>query len=151
MSHMPSRSSAFWTSISAYLRRQFDCVPKPRQASLVGRERVDGLVKEGKAFSEYRLVAEYDFILTTIPGSCGGISFEKIQNFFLWLRDKCGYRFGLITADMYQSKAPLQMLEARGFNVGERSVDRDKSVYNCMARRIPRGMGATFPTKATLG
>jgi hypothetical protein len=96
---------------------------------LAGNQRVDGLVKNGEPFSEYRLVVEYDFILTICAGETKPINLEKIQKFFFWLRDMCGYQFGLITADMYQSEMPLQMLESKNFNVGRLSIDRDKSVY----------------------
>lgn len=96
---------------------------------LAGSQRVDGLVKDGEPFSEYRLVVEYDFILTICAGQTKPINIGKIQKLFFWLRDMCGYRFGLITADMWNSAMPLQELEARGFKVGTLSIDRDKSVY----------------------
>lgn len=96
---------------------------------LAGSQLVEGLVKEGQAFSEYRLIVEYNFILTICAGNTKPINIGKIQRFFFWLRDMCGYRFGLITADMFQSEAPLQELEARGYKVDKLSVDRDKSVY----------------------
>ena len=96
---------------------------------LVGNQLVTGLVKDGEPFQEYRLVVEYDFILTITAGREKPINLEKVQKFFFWLRDMCGYRFGKITADMYQSEMPLQGLEAKGFEVDKLSVDRDKSVY----------------------
>jgi len=96
---------------------------------LAGTQLVDGLVKDGQPFQEYRLIVEYDFILTICAGNTKPINIGKIQKFFFWLRDMCGYRFGLITADMFQSEAPLQELEARGYEVDKLSVDRDKSVY----------------------
>lgn len=96
---------------------------------LAGAQLVEGLVKNGEPFAEYRLIVEYDFILTICAGAQKPINFEKIQRFFFWLRDMCGYRFGLITADTWQSEAPLQMLEARGFEVDKLSIDRDKTVY----------------------
>ncbi len=96
---------------------------------LVGNQLVEGLVRDGQPFSEYRLTVEYDFILTIIAGNVKHISLEKIQNFFFWLRDKCGFRFGLVTADQYQSELGLQMMESRGFKVDELSLDRDKTQY----------------------
>ena len=78
---------------------------------------------------EYRLIVEYDFILSIVAGKTKPISLEKIQKFFLWLRDECGFRFGLITADTYQSVMPLQMLESRGFAVKVLSLDRTKGPY----------------------
>lgn len=96
---------------------------------LAGSQLVEGLVKDGEPFAEYRLIVEYDFILTICAGQNKPINLGKIQKFFFWLRDMCGYRFGLITADMFQSEMPLQELEARQFTVDKLSVDRDKSVY----------------------
>lgn len=96
---------------------------------LAGSQLVEGLVKNGEPFAEYRLIVEYDFILTICSGQNKPINFGKIQKFFFWLRDMCGYQFGLITADTWQSEAPLQELEARQFNVDKLSIDRDKSVY----------------------
>jgi len=69
---------------------------------LAGSQRVDGLVKDGEPYSEYRLMVEYDFILTICAGQNKPINIGKIQKFFFWLRDMCGYQFGLITADMWQ-------------------------------------------------
>jgi hypothetical protein len=53
----------------------------------------------------------------------------KIQNFFFWLRDYAGFKFGLITADQWQSEMPLQTLQAGGFNVDKLSMDRTKTPY----------------------
>lgn len=96
---------------------------------LAGAQLVEGLVRDGEPFSEYRLVVEYDFILTICAGATKPINLEKIQRFFFWLKDMCSYQFGLVTADMWQSEMPLQTLEARGFDVDKLSLDRDKSVY----------------------
>jgi hypothetical protein len=96
---------------------------------LVGNQLITGLIRDGEPFEEYRLIVEYDFILTITAGNSKPINLEKVQRFFFWLRDKCGMRFGKITADMYQSEMPLQGLEAKGFDVDKLSVDRDKSVY----------------------
>ena len=96
---------------------------------LAGSQLVEGLVRNGEPFSEYRLVVEYDFILTICAGANKPINLEKIQRFFFWLRDMCGYQFGLITADQWQSDMPLQTLESRGYEVDKLPIDRDKSVY----------------------
>jgi hypothetical protein len=96
---------------------------------LLGNQLVDGLVRDGEVFSEYRLIVEFDFILTIVAGQVKPISLEKIQNFIFWLRDICHYRFGLVTADQWQSEAPLQMLESRGFEVDNLSLDREKTQY----------------------
>jgi hypothetical protein len=101
---------------------------------LVGHQLVEGLVKDGVPYNEYRLIVEYDFILTIIAGRVKPISLEKIQRFFFWLRNECNYHFGLVTADQYQSDMPLQMMEARGFNVDKLSVDRDKTAYMAFRR-----------------
>ncbi len=96
---------------------------------LVGGKRVEGVVRDGLPFDEYRLMVEYDFILTLTAGQTKPINFDKICRFFFWLRDMCGFRFGLITADMFQSEMPLQTLEAAGFKVDKQSLDRDKAAY----------------------
>lgn len=96
---------------------------------LAGRQLIEGLIKDGEPYEDYRLIVEYDFILTICAGNTKPINIEKIQKFFFWLRDMCGYRFGLITADMWNSEMPLQMLESRGYKVDKLSIDRDKSVY----------------------
>lgn len=96
---------------------------------LVGQQLVEGIVKGGHVFSEYRLIVEYDFILTIVAGDVKPISIEKIQNFFFWLRDICHYSFGLITADQWQSEAPLQMMEKRDFAVDKLSLDKKKDQY----------------------
>jgi hypothetical protein len=95
---------------------------------LVGRQKVE-TYRAGEVFEEYRLVFEYDFILTITAGEASPISLGKIQNFFFWLRDHAGYRFGLITADQWQSEMPLQTLQAAGFNVDKLSMDRTKTPY----------------------
>jgi hypothetical protein len=96
---------------------------------LVNSQRVDGLVKDGIIYSEYRLVVEYDFILTIVAGKSKPISLEKIQRFFFWLRQECGFNFGLVTADSWQSAMPLQMMQARGFETKLLSLDRQKAPY----------------------
>jgi len=96
---------------------------------LVGSKRVEGVVKEGLPFDEYRLTVEYDFILTIVAGQVKPINFDKICKFFFWLRDMCNYRFGLITADFFGSEMPLQVLEAAGFKVDRQSLHKDKAAY----------------------
>jgi hypothetical protein len=97
---------------------------------LVGHQKIENLIREGSLFDEYRVVVEYDFILTLIAGQVKSINFDKIQQFIIWLRDFCGFSFGKITADQFQSEAVLQMLESAGYEVDKLSVDRDKTVYN---------------------
>lgn len=68
---------------------------------LIGQQIVEDQ-KDGVPFKEYRLIVEYDFVLTIIAGQRKPISIGKIFNFFFWLRDKCGFHFGLVTADQWQ-------------------------------------------------
>jgi len=97
---------------------------------LVGTRLITGLSDaQGNPFSEYRLIVEYDFILSICAGRIKPISLEKIQNFIFWLRDKCGMRFVKVTADQFASAMPLQMLESRGIPSEILSVDRDTKVY----------------------
>lgn len=96
---------------------------------LVRPQKVEGVVRDGMPFDEYRLIVEYDFILTITAGQVKPINFDKITKFFFWLRDMCGYRWGMVTADWFQSEMPLQNLEAAGFTVDKQSLDKDKSAY----------------------
>lgn len=96
---------------------------------IAGDRLVEGLVKDGRVFAEHRIVVEYDFILTISAGKTKPISIEKIQKFFFWLRNQCGYSFGLVTADQFNSAMPLQMMEARGFKTHHLSVDSKKDQY----------------------
>jgi hypothetical protein len=95
---------------------------------LIGRQRIE-TYRMGEVFEEYRLVFEYDFIITVCAGDSSPISLGKIENFFFWLRDYAGFKFGLITADQFQSTAPLQAMQAAGFNVAQLSMDRKKAPY----------------------
>jgi hypothetical protein len=96
---------------------------------LVGGQRVEGIIRDGQPFDEYRLKVEYDFILTLTAGQVKPINFDKVCKFFFWLRDMCSFRWGLITADQYGSIMPLQVLEAAGFKVEQQSLDKNKSAY----------------------
>ncbi len=96
---------------------------------LVGQCSVEGLIRDGQPFRESRLVVEYDVILAIAPGKTKPINFEKIQHLFLWLKQYCGFNFGLVTADQFQSERPLQMIEAKGIRVGRLSIDKDKTAY----------------------
>jgi hypothetical protein len=97
---------------------------------IAGRQLVEGLVRDGgEVFDEYRVVVEYDFILSIIAGKTKPISIMKVVNLLFWLRDVCGYRFALVTADQFQSALPLQLLENKGFKTANLSVDRSKKPY----------------------
>lgn len=78
---------------------------------------------------QYQLIVEYDFILALVPGREPPIYLQKIAEFIFWLRDECGFRFGQITADQFQSEMLLQALAAQGLTTDHLSVDRNKSVY----------------------
>ena len=96
---------------------------------LAGASKVEGVIKNGQPFNEYRLIVEYDFILTIIGGQNRQICIEKIQQFLFWLNERCGYEFGVVTADMFQSATTLQMLSMRGWKTGSLSLDRKKDGY----------------------
>jgi hypothetical protein len=97
---------------------------------VVGQKKVEGLLGSGgDLFDEYRVVVEYDFILSIVAGTHKPISLEKVVKFLLWLKKICNYRFAVTTADQFQSALPLQMLEKQGFKVANLSVDKTKKPY----------------------
>ena len=97
---------------------------------LAGTKKVDGVISdEGEPFAEHRSIVEFDFILAITPGPSKPISLEKIQRFFFWLRDYCGYHFDLVTYDQFQSAQMLQMMESRNFVTKNLSVDKTKLPY----------------------
>ena len=70
---------------------------------IVGKQKVEGLINMGgEVFDEYRVVVEYDFILSIIAGKQKPISINKVIHFLYWLRDICGFRFAVVTADSFQ-------------------------------------------------
>lgn len=97
---------------------------------VVGKQKVEGLIREGgEVFDEYRMIVEYDFILSIIAGKQKPISINKVINFLYWLRDICSFRFAVVTADQFQSALPLQLLEKQRFKVANLSVDKTKKPY----------------------
>lgn len=96
---------------------------------LAGASKVEGVIKGGQPFNEYRLIVEYDFILGIIGGPNRNICIEKVQQFLFWLNEKCHYDFGIVTADQYQSVSTLQMMSMRGWNTANLSLDRKKDGY----------------------
>jgi hypothetical protein len=84
---------------------------------------------KGTHVEEDRVLVEYDMILPITAGFTKPINFEKIMKFFIWLKERAGFNFGLITADQFQSHTTLQMLEERGFKTGYLSLDREKKPY----------------------
>lgn len=57
------------------------------------------------------------------------ISFEKIRQFLVWLRDGAGYPVVRISYDSWQSIHSLQLLQENGFEVTTMSVDRTDAPY----------------------
>lgn len=119
---------------------------------IVGKTKVEGLtfipgktVVEGKnltsgeVFEEYRVVVEYDFILSIIAGTQKPISIDKVIKFLFWLRDVCGFKFAVVTADQFQSALPLQMLEKARFKVANLSVDKTKKPYEAWRSGFEEG------------
>jgi hypothetical protein len=96
---------------------------------LVPQQSVGAIQPNGQPAPGFRLIVEYDLILQIRPGRHGHISIEKIQNFFLTLRNQWGFQFGLITYDMFQSATSLEVLAAKGFRTDRLSIDRDKTAY----------------------
>lgn len=97
----------------------------------VGTRRIDGLYNRetGKVFAEYRKLVAYDFLIAITAGQYKPISIKKVQDFIFWLRDMCGFRFGKITADTYQSVMPIQIFEERGIPAEVLSMDKNKIPY----------------------
>jgi hypothetical protein len=97
---------------------------------------------ENRPFS---LVVEYDFILTLAGGKTRPICYDKIMGFFDWLRNLCGFRFGLVTADSFQSEHMLQTLYAKGIKTARQSVDRDKRAYLAWQGGFQGGLIRLYP------
>jgi len=57
------------------------------------------------------------------------ISFEKIRQFLVWLRDNAGYYIERISYDSWQSVHSLQLLQENGFATDTISVDRTDEPY----------------------
>jgi Homing endonuclease len=107
---------------------------------IAGREHVTGLTDgKGEPYSEFRVIVRFDLIMAITAGQTKPINFEKIQKFFMWLREACGFKFELVTADQYQSAMPMQMLESRKFNTGYLSVDRTKEPYLALRDALNEG------------
>ena len=106
----------------------------------VAAKEVNGVVRiDGTVFDEWRMIVEFDMILAITSGKSKPISFEKIQKFIMWLRDRAGFQFGLVTADTFQSHMQLEMLETRGFKIDALSVDRTKKPYYALRTAFEDG------------
>jgi hypothetical protein len=95
-------------------------------------------------FNEYRAMVEYDLILAIKAGATKPISIRKIQNLFFWLREKCGFQFGMISADTYQSALPLQILEGARFETELLSLVKTKGPYYAWRDAFQEGRIRTF-------
>jgi hypothetical protein len=98
---------------------------------VAGRKLIEGLYdpEKGGVFSQYRPIVDYDLALAIVPGERQPISIMKIMRLFLWLRDRCGYRFGLITCDSWETSLPTQLLKSWNFETDILSLDRTKEPY----------------------
>jgi hypothetical protein len=99
---------------------------------------------------KYQLVVEYDFVLALGPGRKPPIYIQKIVDFLFWLRDECGFRFGKITADQFQSDMLLQTLQGQGLATDHLSVDRNKSVYEAWRNAIEGHQIRLYPQSLLL-
>ncbi len=81
---------------------------------------------------EDRIVSEpmYTHIFTVAIEAPRGdkISYSKVKNFILWLRNK-GYNIAGISRDQFQSEYLAQLLTEAGFTVDSRSLDRTPDGY----------------------
>lgn len=95
-------------------------------------------------------IVEFDFILSLTGGPGRPIAYDKIRNFINWLGKACGFTFGLISADKFQSEYLLQILRADGFETGIRSVDRTKAAYLALRSGFEAGAVRLYPQEIFL-
>jgi hypothetical protein len=57
------------------------------------------------------------------------ISFEKVRQFIVWLRDNLGYPIVRVSYDSWQSVHSIQLLKENGFETETISVDRTDEAY----------------------
>jgi hypothetical protein len=57
------------------------------------------------------------------------ISFEKVRQFLVWLRDNMGYQIQRISYDSWQSIHSIQLLQENGFETETLSVDKTDEPY----------------------
>jgi len=57
------------------------------------------------------------------------ISFEKVRQFIVWLRDNAGYNIVRVSYDSWQSVHSIQLLQENGFEVETISVDKTDEPY----------------------
>lgn len=97
---------------------------------------VDNLVE-----SEIKIpIISYDFMLrVNPPHKPNKIALSKIRDFIVYLRNELKIKFGLVTADQFQSAQLLQELSELGFNTGALSVDRTPDAYLAFTNLIYEG------------
>lgn len=75
-------------------------------------------------------IIEFDFMLKiNPPKKPNRISLAKVRDFIVYLKQELGIKFGLITADQFQSAQLIQELAELGFPTGYQSVDRTAEAY----------------------
>jgi len=75
-------------------------------------------------------VIQIDFMLRIKPPKRPNqISFSKIRDFIIYLKNEHGIEFALITADQFQSAQLMQELHDLGFKTAYQSVDRTADAY----------------------
>lgn len=70
-----------------------------------------------------------DFFCCVKAPNMDEISFEKIRQFLIWLRNVAGYPVRRITYDSWQSIHSMQLLKGDGFDAEALSVDRTDEPY----------------------
>jgi len=74
-------------------------------------------------------VVHIDFMLRLVAPPGSKIHYAAIRKFIVWLNHICGFHFGLLSWDGFQSEDSLQIMESKGFQVTEFSVDRNPGPY----------------------
>lgn len=70
-----------------------------------------------------------DFVTRIRNPKLDEISFEKIRQFLVWLRDGAGYNIVRISYDSWQSVHSIQLLQQNGFDTETISVDKTDEGY----------------------
>lgn len=87
--------------------------------------------ESGVAEDEIKIpIISYDFMLRiNPPKKPNKISLGKVRDFIVYLRSEHKIKFGMITADQFQSAQLLQELDELNFPTGQLSVDRTPDAY----------------------
>jgi hypothetical protein len=70
-----------------------------------------------------------DFFCRVKAPKLDEISFEKVRQFIVWLRDNAGYPIVRVSYDSWQSIHSIQLLKENGFDVETISVDKTDEPY----------------------